>query len=202
MDPEQMAAMQQLRGIYGNQPGPQPNRPTQAMPFQGFQVPQHAPLAGPQLGGGGQGGGGGQPQQQGNMMEGAQKLIGGLMQNRAGRQAGAPATTPTAPGQAGPPIVGSQAEMGPFMSQMSPPGPPAVQGGSVVGGQPTTAPPPQPAPAAPQPAPVPPPRPPMPAPGAGTSGFGPGGMPQMMRVGGELPDWLFKLPGIGGAIGL
>lgn len=222
MDPEQQAMLQALRGQYGQGGG---FKPTQGMQFQGFQVPQHAPLAGPSLGGGGQGGGGGGGGGAGGMMEGAQKLIGQLAQNRgtrAGQPGGAALGGVPGGGPAGPPIVATQAEMGPFASQQAPPpgtntvtaSPPLAA--TSTGSQ-------RPAPAAYTPPPLTGPQsdralpqmqgPPMPQPGgehtyAMPGPMGPGGaamgMPAngLMRAGGELPDWLWRMPRMTGAMGL
>jgi hypothetical protein len=219
MDPEQQAQINQLRGMYGGQ-APPGFRPTQGMAFQGFQVPQHAPLAGPSLGGGGQGGGGGGGGGggAGGMMEGAQKLMGQLAQNRgtrAGQPGGQPAGGMPSPvaggGPAGPQIVGTQAEMGPFQNQQA--------GGVGAGGVPAVNAGPQ-AQTSPEP-PMPQPRPVQPYNGVPPAMTGPNSdralppapmaqmtpqmqaqMPQLMKAGGELPDWLFRMPNMLGARGL
>jgi hypothetical protein len=205
MDPEQQAMLQALRGQYGQGGG---FKPTQGMQFGGFQVPQHQPLAGPNLSQGGQGGGGGGAAGgMGGMMEGAQKLMGQLAQNKGTRPpTGAAPAAPVS--QAGPPIVATQAEMGPFQSQMSPPLPSGNAGTPQVPPQPLQPPPPRPDGPAPYNA-VPPPmtgpqsdRALPPAPMAAMSPQMQAQMPQLMRAGGELPDWLFRMPRMTGAMGL
>ena len=214
MDAEQMAQINQLRGMYGGQ-APPGFKPTQGMPFQGFQPPQHAALGGPSLGGGGQGGGGGGGGG-GGMGEIAKSLGGILQQAKGGRQAppGAQPAGMPAPvaggGPAGPPVVGTQQEMGPFASQaggVGAGGVPAVNAGPQAQTSPEP-PMPQPRPVQPYNA-VPPPmtgpqsdRALPPAPMAQMTPQMQGAMPQLMKAGGELPEWLFRMPRMTGAIGL
>lgn len=216
MDPEQQAMLQQLRGQYGQGGG---FKPTQGMQFGAFQPPQHAPLGGPSLGGqGGGGGGGGAGQQGGGGMGEIAKSLTGMLQQQPKRVATPPGATPLgAPAsQAGPPIVGTQAEMGPFQSQMTPPpsgigrlgpeaaaasptgiqdGLPRRMGGPMQG-------PPMPMQGPPMPNPggehTMPPAGPMPAGGAAMMQPANG----LMRAGTELPDWLWRMPRMAGAMGL
>ena len=210
MDPEQQAMLQALRGQYGPRPGFQP---TTGHQYQGFQPPQHAALAGPSLGGGGQGGGGGG--QGGGGMGDIAKSLGGILQQAKGqRQPGQPGQ-PAQPVQddvaarAGPQIVGTQAEMGPFAPQA---------GGVGAGGVPAANAGPQAQPALPQPqrpagpAPyngVPPPmtgpqsdRALPPTPQAAMTPQMMAQMPQLQKAGMELPEWLFRMPNMMGARGL
>jgi hypothetical protein len=149
MDPEQVAQLNQLRGMYGNGQGPQfsPQQTPQfarAQPqqFQGFAPPQHQPLAGPQLGGGGQGGGGGGgggQQGGGGIMEGAQKLIQAFAQGGGKQpQAGQPVPQGVQPAQGG--VVGPQRlYQPPIQSGIGTP--PAPGTDPVPGSQPMAAPP-------------------------------------------------------------
>jgi hypothetical protein len=142
MDPQQMAQLQQLQGMYGAGMGGPPRIGTGTGGFQPqpFQV-QNRPL--PAAGGGagqaapggappGAGGGGGQ--QQGGQGGGgwAQTLM-PLMKGMQGmmQRPQQPGAQPGG-GMAGPPIVQNQGQMGPFMNQMAPPG--GINPGAVTNG--------------------------------------------------------------------